>query len=47
MNSKASVNYFSIYAMPPRIGANTEARVSYDYSYAWEPTSTRSFRAAR
>jgi Putative outer membrane beta-barrel porin, MtrB/PioB len=28
------VNYFSIYASPPRIGENTEARVSYDYSYA-------------
>jgi len=34
VNSKERVNYFSIYASPPRIGANTEARVSYDYSYA-------------
>jgi MtrB/PioB family decaheme-associated outer membrane protein len=34
VNSKERVNYFSIYAMPPRIGANTEARLSYDYSYA-------------
>jgi hypothetical protein len=33
-DSAERVNYFSIYAMPPRIGANTEARLSYDYSYA-------------
>jgi MtrB/PioB family decaheme-associated outer membrane protein len=29
-----TVNYFSLYATPPRIGRNTEARVSYDFSYA-------------
>ena len=34
VNSKERVNYFSIYANPPKIGANTEARLSYDYSYA-------------
>lgn len=34
VNSKERVNYFSIYAMPPKFGPNTEARVSYDYSYA-------------
>jgi MtrB/PioB family decaheme-associated outer membrane protein len=34
VNSKERVNYFSIYAMPPKIGENTEARLSYDYSYA-------------
>ena len=28
------MNYFSIYATPPRIRPNTEARVSYDFSYA-------------
>lgn len=28
------VDYFSIYATPPRIGRNTEIRASYDYSYA-------------
>jgi hypothetical protein len=28
------VDYVSIYATPPRIGRNTEARLSYDYSYA-------------
>jgi hypothetical protein len=28
------VNYFSIYVMPPRFGPKTEARVSYDFSYA-------------
>jgi MtrB/PioB family decaheme-associated outer membrane protein len=33
-DSAERVNYFSIYAMPPKIGRNTEARVSYDYSYA-------------
>jgi len=33
-DSKERVNYFSIYARPPRFGRNTEARVSYDYSYA-------------
>jgi MtrB/PioB family decaheme-associated outer membrane protein len=34
VNSKEQVNYFSIYAWPPRIGRNTEARLSYDYSLA-------------
>ncbi len=33
-NSKERVNYFSIFASPPRIGENTEMRFSYDYSYA-------------
>jgi MtrB/PioB family decaheme-associated outer membrane protein len=33
-DSKERVNYFSIYVAPPRIGRNTEARLSYDYSYA-------------
>jgi MtrB/PioB family decaheme-associated outer membrane protein len=33
-DSKEQVNYFSIYATPPRFGKNTEARVSYDFSYA-------------
>ena len=28
------VHYFSIYTTPPRFGRNTEARVSYDFSYA-------------
>ena len=32
-DSKERVNYFSIYAHPPRIG-NTEARISYDYAYS-------------
>ena len=34
VDSTERVNYFSIYAMPPRFGRRTEARVSYDYSYA-------------
>jgi MtrB/PioB family decaheme-associated outer membrane protein len=34
VDSKERVNYFSIYASPPKIGANTEARFSYDYSHA-------------
>jgi len=34
VNSKERVNYFSLYATPPKIGENTEARISYDYSYA-------------
>jgi MtrB/PioB family decaheme-associated outer membrane protein len=29
-----TVHYFSLYATPPRIGRNTEARVSYDFSHA-------------
>jgi MtrB/PioB family decaheme-associated outer membrane protein len=33
-DSTETVNYFSIYANPPRIGPNTEVRVSYDFSYA-------------
>ncbi len=32
-DSKERVNYFSIYAAPPRIG-RTEARLSYDYGYS-------------
>jgi MtrB/PioB family decaheme-associated outer membrane protein len=34
VNSKERVNYFSIYAWPPRFGRNTEARISWDYSHA-------------
>jgi MtrB/PioB family decaheme-associated outer membrane protein len=34
VNSKERVNYVSIYAWPPRFGRHTEARVSWDYSYA-------------
>jgi MtrB/PioB family decaheme-associated outer membrane protein len=34
VDSKERVNYFSIYAAPPRFRQNTEARVSYDYSHA-------------
>ena len=33
-DTKEVVHYFTIYAMPPRIGRNTEARLSYDYSHA-------------
>src|SRR3954463_5604737 len=33
-DSAETVHYFSIYASPPRIGRNTEVRVSYDYSHA-------------
>jgi MtrB/PioB family decaheme-associated outer membrane protein len=33
-DTKETVNYFAIYAMPPRIGRNTEARVSYDFGRA-------------
>ena len=33
-DSAETVNYISLYVMPPRIGRRTEARVSYDYSYA-------------
>ena len=33
-DAKETVNYFSIYINPPRIGRNTEMRLSYDYSYA-------------
>jgi MtrB/PioB family decaheme-associated outer membrane protein len=34
VDSRERVNYFSIYATPPRFRRNTEARFSYDYSYA-------------
>ena len=33
-DSTETVNYFSIYAAPPRIGRSTEIRVAYDFSYA-------------
>ncbi len=33
-DSTETVHYFSIYATPPRIGRNTEARFSYDFSHA-------------
>ena len=33
-DSTETVNYFSIYVNPPRIGPKTEIRVSYDFSYA-------------
>jgi MtrB/PioB family decaheme-associated outer membrane protein len=33
-NTAETVNYFSIYVTPPRFGPKTEARVSYDFSYA-------------
>ncbi|HKW00188.1 MAG TPA: MtrB/PioB family decaheme-associated outer membrane protein [Vicinamibacterales bacterium] len=33
-DSKETVNYFSIYVTPPRFGPKTEARLSYDFSYA-------------
>jgi Protein of unknown function (DUF3374). len=33
-DSTETVNYFSIYATPPRIGRNTEVRISYDFSHA-------------
>ncbi|HSC25733.1 MAG TPA: MtrB/PioB family outer membrane beta-barrel protein, partial [Vicinamibacterales bacterium] len=34
VDSTERVKYFSIYFAPPRIGRSTEARLSYDYSYA-------------
>jgi MtrB/PioB family decaheme-associated outer membrane protein len=34
VDSTETVNYFSIYANPPRIGRNTEIRVAYDFSHA-------------
>jgi MtrB/PioB family decaheme-associated outer membrane protein len=34
-DSKERVHYFSIYVQPPRIGPNTEVRLSYDYAYAY------------
>jgi len=33
-DSDETVNYFSIYITPPRFGPRTEARLSYDFSYA-------------
>jgi len=33
-DSTETVHYFSIYATPPRIGRNTEVRLSYDFSHA-------------
>ncbi|HKH72986.1 MAG TPA: MtrB/PioB family outer membrane beta-barrel protein [Vicinamibacterales bacterium] len=33
-DSLETVHYVSVYVQPPRIGRNTEARLSYDYSYA-------------
>jgi len=33
-DSHETVNYFSIYVTPPRLGTKTEARLSYDFSYA-------------
>jgi hypothetical protein len=34
VDSAETVHYFSLYAAPPRIGRNTEVRVSYDFSNA-------------
>ncbi|HEY2150504.1 MAG TPA: MtrB/PioB family outer membrane beta-barrel protein [Vicinamibacterales bacterium] len=34
VDTAETVNYFSIYFTPPRLGPKTEARVSYDFSYA-------------
>jgi MtrB/PioB family decaheme-associated outer membrane protein len=33
-DSAENVNYFSIYVSPPKFGEKTEARLSYDFSYA-------------
>jgi MtrB/PioB family decaheme-associated outer membrane protein len=33
-DSAETVNYFSIYVSPPKLGEKTEARLSYDFSYA-------------
>jgi MtrB/PioB family decaheme-associated outer membrane protein len=33
-DSTETVHYFSLYATPPRIGRNTEIRLSYDFSHA-------------
>jgi len=33
-DSHETVNYFSIYVTPPKFRTNTEARLSYDFSYA-------------
>jgi MtrB/PioB family decaheme-associated outer membrane protein len=34
VDSTETVNYFSIYFYPPRIGANTEVRFAYEYAHA-------------
>jgi MtrB/PioB family decaheme-associated outer membrane protein len=34
VDSTERVDYYSLYVSPPRIGERTEARLSYDYSYA-------------
>ena len=34
VDTAETVNYFSIYVTPPRFGPKTEARLSYDFSYA-------------
>jgi hypothetical protein len=34
VDSTERVDYFSIYVTPPKFGERTEARLSYDYSYA-------------
>ena len=34
VDSKERVHYYSIYATPPRIGANTEVRIAYEYAKA-------------
>jgi len=34
VDTAETVNYFSIYLTPPRFGPSTEARLSYDFSYA-------------
>ena len=34
VDSTEQVHYFSIYVTPPRIGANTEVRLSYEYAHA-------------
>jgi MtrB/PioB family decaheme-associated outer membrane protein len=33
-NTAETVNYFSIYITPPKFGPHTEARLTYDFSYA-------------
>jgi len=33
-DSTETVHYFSIFATPPRIGPNTEVRITYDFSHA-------------
>jgi hypothetical protein len=35
VDSRETVHYFSIYATPPRIGKNTEARLSYDFAHSY------------